>query len=111
MVELHEDILGELHRVVPDSEYTQNDGPPAIPASNGLGHPKSSAHRRWKSLDAVPEDDASILWHQDEPGLLADPQIAADVARIFGRRVGVVRFHEINEFTHRLPTDEPVLHI
>lgn len=82
MIELHEDILGELHRVVPLSEYTQTEA--SISLSQMPLHP---AHRRWRSLDAVPKHDKSSPLLQASPGMDTEPQIAAEVARIFTRRV------------------------
>ena len=101
MVELHEDILGELHRVVPDSEYSQTDLPPTFPTSASAQFLEVPGHRRWRSLDAVPEDDANPLpWPQEEPGMLADPQIAADVARAFGKRVGTLTSSQNTEICY-----------
>lgn len=83
IVELHEEMLGELHRAVPNSEYTQQDAPsPISPVSPGV-----RGHHRWRSLDAVPEDKAGIPWLQSIPGLAAEPQVAAEVAKIFNGKV------------------------
>jgi hypothetical protein len=82
IIELHEEILGELHRVVPISEYTQTEA--SISLSQMPAHP---AHRRWRSLDAVPKHDKSGPLLQASPGMDTEPQIAAEVARIFTRRV------------------------
>lgn len=82
IVELHEELLGDLHRVVPESEYSQTDT--AFP-------PRTSApvkgHRRWQSLDAVPEDQDAVLWLKDDSALAFEAQIAGDVAKIFSRKV------------------------
>lgn len=78
IIELHEELLGELHRVVPHSEYTQLD----LPSKT-----KPSRHHRWRSLDAVPEDKGDMSWLQQVPGMIAEPQVAADVAKIFARKV------------------------
>jgi hypothetical protein len=82
IVELHDDLLGDLHRAVPHSEYTQKDyivcGPPPLP---GQGH------HRWRSLDAVPENTDDLSWIQKIPGLTTEAPVAAEVARAFGRRV------------------------
>lgn len=76
VVELHEEILGDLHRAVPHSEYTQMDM---------LTCPKDHVekHRRIRSLDAVPEDNATMSWLESVPGMVAEPIVAADVAKIF----------------------------
>ena len=81
IVELHEEILGEMHRVVPHSEYTQLNiqKPWKGPASHG-------AHR-WRNLDSVPEDDYRVSWLQMVPGMVADPQVAGEVAKVFGKKV------------------------
>lgn len=79
MIDLHEELLGELHRAVPHSEYTQTDLLPG---------PKSgSAHRRIRSLNVVPEDDETMSWLETVPGMVAEPNIAADVARVFTNKV------------------------
>jgi hypothetical protein len=80
IVELHEDLLGDLHRVVPHSEYTQ-----PISVESNLSAP-SNGHHRWRSLDAVPEH-TSGTWLQKIPGMTAEPKIAAEVARVFGKKV------------------------
>jgi hypothetical protein len=90
IIELHEEILGELHRAVPDSEYTQNDLQPAIVPSSSHLRAKAEGHRRWRSLDAVPENEDKPIAFEPPRGLLADPQTAADVARIFGKRVSLL---------------------
>lgn len=88
IVELHEEILGELHRAVPHSEYTQMDNL-ATPLA---GIPKQvhaymPGHRRWSSLDAVPEHRKRVTWLQNVPGMLSDPQTAAEVSKVFGKKV------------------------
>jgi hypothetical protein len=81
IVELHEELLGDLHNAVPHSEYTQ-----PISTAAEVTFPKSSnGHHRWQSLDAVPEHKRA--WLQMIPGMTADPKIAAEVARVFGRKV------------------------
>lgn len=80
IVELHEEILGDLHRAVPHSEYTQMDLPL---------HPKEhiEKHKRIRSLDAVPEDYESMSWFEAVPGMVAEPNVVADVAKIFTDKV------------------------
>jgi hypothetical protein len=81
IVELHEELLGDLHRVVPHSEYTQIDKPEhSLPA-------RTPGHQRWRSLDAVPEHVGGAAWLQKIPGMTAEPKVAADVVRVFGKRV------------------------
>lgn len=86
IVQLHEEILGELHRVVPDSEYTQLDV--TRQPKKALKRP----HHRWRSLDSVPENTEHISWLQRVPGMVADSQIAEEVAKIFGKRVRSYQF-------------------
>ncbi|GKT41869.1 uncharacterized protein ColSpa_02050 [Colletotrichum spaethianum] len=77
IVELHEELLGELHRVVPDSEYTQIDISPLTSKVTDHGH------QRLRSLDSVPEDDnRAISWLQEVPGMISEAQIAGDVAKM-----------------------------
>ena len=82
IIELHEEILGELHQVVPDSEHSQDEAPPASPTTMQRPH-----HQKWRSLDAVPENKDGMSWLQQVPGLSSDPQTAADVAQVFAKRV------------------------
>ncbi|KAI7768002.1 hypothetical protein LZL87_001876 [Fusarium oxysporum] len=84
ILQLHEEILGELHRVVPDSEYSQADH--LIISSLKLNNPKTG-HRRWPSLDMVPGDQGSLQLLEKEPGVLSEPQVAADAAKIFSKRI------------------------
>ncbi|KAI1500110.1 hypothetical protein F5X99DRAFT_257921 [Biscogniauxia marginata] len=91
IVELHEEILGELHRVVPNSEYTQPDR-----ISINPNPPPSRGHHRWCSLDSVPEDKGGKPWLQDVPGVIAEPAVAAEVAQVFGKRMN--RFFVYEEY-------------
>jgi hypothetical protein len=80
IVELHEEVLGDLHRVVPHSEYTQPIyAEPTMPGS-------PIGHHRWRSLDAVPEYKNGT-WLQTIPGMTAEPNVAAEVARVFSKKV------------------------
>ncbi|KAK4230517.1 hypothetical protein QBC38DRAFT_507374 [Podospora fimiseda] len=92
IVELHEEMLGELHRAVPHSEYTQLD----IPAQPPPVTPGIRGHQRWRSLDAVPEDKDSLSWLRDVPGMLSEPQTAAEVAKIFSKKMN--RFFIYEEY-------------
>ncbi|KAJ4272288.1 hypothetical protein NW762_000999 [Fusarium torreyae] len=83
ILQLHEEILGELHRVVPDSEYTQADHPVmAFKVAN-----RKNGHRRWSSLDVLPEYQISLQWLENEPGMTAEPQVAAEVAKTFSKKM------------------------
>ena len=81
IVELHEEILGELHQVVPGSEYNHVEVA-ASPTTSRSPH-----HRRWRSLNAVPENKDGMSWLRQGTGLASDPQTAADVAQVFAKRV------------------------
>jgi len=76
-------MLGDLHRVVPDSEYTQ----PELCLQESYPGAAAHGHHRWRSLDAVPENNDEISWLRSVPGILADPQTAAEVAKIFSKKV------------------------
>ncbi|KAH9909409.1 hypothetical protein F4778DRAFT_229966 [Xylariomycetidae sp. FL2044] len=89
ILDLHEEILGELHRAVPDSEYTQ---PERISIANKP--PPVKRHHRWRSLDSVPEDRGGNSWLQSIPSVIAEPNVAAQVARIFGKRVNRLFIYE-----------------
>ncbi|KAI1661329.1 Dbl homology domain-containing protein [Daldinia decipiens] len=92
IVELHEEILGELHRVVPNSEYTQPEHIPVTPKPTS-----SKSHNRWRSLDSTSEDDGgSSSWFQGIPSVVAEPAIAAEVAHVFGKRIN--RFFIYEEY-------------
>ncbi|RDL36778.1 Uncharacterized protein BP5553_06130 [Venustampulla echinocandica] len=90
LVELHEELLGELHRVVPYSEYTQVDYRESV-----LSQPPNG-QIRWGSLDAVPENAREPPWLQKLPGMTAEPKVAADVANVFCRKLS--RFFIYEEY-------------
>jgi hypothetical protein len=84
IVELHDELLGELHRAVPDSEFPQPD----VPIRRTQSNPQATRdHRRRRSLDVVPEGRDGGSWLRDVPGMAAEPQTAAEVAKIFLKRV------------------------
>lgn len=80
IIGLHEELLGDLHRVVPHSEYTQLDISAAT-KSHGFNH------RRIRSLDSVPEDKDGITFLESVPGMVAEPHVAAEVAQVFNKKV------------------------
>ncbi|KAH8905506.1 Dbl homology domain-containing protein [Coniochaeta sp. PMI_546] len=92
IIQLHEDLLGDLHRVVPHSEYSQLDAPPTS-AKLERG---SQGHRRWKSLDAVLEDKTSLSLLQEIPGMTTEAQVAAEVAKVFSKQMN--RFFIYEEY-------------
>ncbi|KAG0650937.1 Phosphatidylinositol 3 [Hyphodiscus hymeniophilus] len=89
IVELHEELLGDLHRVVPHSEYTQMKTIPVQPLP-------TNGHHRWRSLDAVPENATDVAWLQTIPGMTAEPKVAGEVARVFGKKMN--RFFVYEEY-------------
>ncbi|KAM0437510.1 hypothetical protein ACHAPT_001874 [Fusarium lateritium] len=76
ILQLHDEILGDLHRVVPFSEYSQFD------------HPALSKgdHSQSRRLGTLPESGASLQALRDVPGMLTDPQVAAEVAKVFSKK-------------------------
>lgn len=83
IIELHEELLGELHRIIPHSEYTQLT--PNETQLRAINH--GNRHRRGWSLDAVPEDTRENAWLHTVPGMVTDPQVAAEVAKLFSKLV------------------------
>ncbi|KAF4454350.1 hypothetical protein F53441_3107 [Fusarium austroafricanum] len=83
ILRLHEELLGELHRAVPDSEYSQADHP--VVFSNLANH--KIGYRRWSSLDMLPGDQASLQVLKKEPGMFSEPQVAAEAAKVFSKRM------------------------
>lgn len=79
LADLHEELLGDLHKVVPHSEYTHAEN---IPAQAAQGHHMA------QGLNAVPEHYDNVKYLQKGHGLTADANVAADVARVFGQKVG-----------------------
>ncbi|KAF4993745.1 hypothetical protein FGRMN_6272 [Fusarium graminum] len=83
ILQLHEEILGELHRAVPYSEYSQEDYPvlSSKPAIRKIGTCRLS------SLDILPEGSTSLRWLERELGMFSEPQVAAETAKIFSKRM------------------------
>ncbi|KAI9822224.1 MAG: hypothetical protein M1832_003047 [Thelocarpon impressellum] len=94
ILELHEELLGELHQVIPNSEYAQDQAAHTLSAELG-------GHAKFRSLNRVPDDFADLVgdfraklssdtaYHVAphvapyDAALKADAKVAADVARIF----------------------------
>lgn len=74
ILRLHDEVLGELHRAVPYSEYSYADTGP-------------KGHRRWTSVDL------------GRPDMLAEPQTVAQVAKIFSQKVGVGIHCQVTHFS------------
>lgn len=89
MIELHDEILGELHRAVPNSQYnaTETHCPKPSPMPS-QPHPHSLVtHRRCLSLDDVVNNVQIERSYQNYQGMAVEPQVVGEVARIFGRKV------------------------
>ncbi|KAF1988659.1 hypothetical protein K402DRAFT_402830 [Aulographum hederae CBS 113979] len=96
ILQLHEDLLGELHKVVPNAEITERSPPKSAKR-------QQPRHVRWHSADIMPGKqggfkvgrkfrhsiDASVPTHQERQerhsGISTDTKTAADVARVFDR--------------------------
>jgi hypothetical protein len=49
-------------------------------------------HKRWKSLDAVHKDRGEVPWLEKIPGMTAEPQVVAEVAKIFSKKVKLLAY-------------------
>lgn len=87
IIELHDEILGELHRVIPHSEYTQLELPARLPAASTPLPSGLHVHRRRLSSDAVANRGHQASWLQSITGMLSEPQVGAEVAKVFAKRV------------------------
>lgn len=105
IIELHDELLGDLHKAVPHSEYTQST------CGEQTLSPQSNRHHRWRSLDAVPDQTAGAAWLQKIPGMTAEPKIAADVAKVFGKKARTISSFAASIQADRVDIDEPFLHI
>lgn len=70
--------------MVPHSEYTQLDLP--LPAAKAA----LMGSRVLGGLRSVPEDRSGLNWLSKIPGMVAEPQVVAEVARVFGKKVAVL---------------------
>ncbi|KAH6853744.1 hypothetical protein B0I37DRAFT_440845 [Chaetomium sp. MPI-CAGE-AT-0009] len=93
IVELHEELLGELRWVLPDSEYTQLG---LTIQQKTESSSSTRGHRHWRIRDAVPEGRDGGSWLKDVPGTVAEPQAVAEVAKIFLKRMN--RFFIYEEY-------------
>ncbi|KAL7927474.1 hypothetical protein ACQKWADRAFT_4522 [Trichoderma austrokoningii] len=94
IVKLHEELLGELHRAVPYSEYTQINVAPTLTPFANPNCLQAHSHKRWSSLGAVPEQNMKARWLLKAPGMLADPQVAAEVAKVFAKKINKLFIYE-----------------
>jgi hypothetical protein len=83
IVQLHEEILGELHHAVPYSEYTQ----PGVPLQNVESSASARELHRWRSPGVLAEAKNGTSRMEEVTGMLAEPHTAAEVARIFSKKV------------------------
>lgn len=90
IVELHQGILKDLHRIIPRSDQLDH----SLLAEKPTMH--ANGHRRWWSLDAAPGLQKGIAWLNDIPGMISDPQIAAEVAKCFSKKMN--RFFIYKEY-------------
>ncbi|CAM1507258.1 Fc.00g068990.m01.CDS01 [Cosmosporella sp. VM-42] len=79
IVALHDEILGELHRVIPDSEYSQLH----LSMAKEKAPKFEQGHFRGHSLDVVPELGNGASWLHNVPGMVSEPQVVAEVAKVF----------------------------
>ncbi|KAK4116423.1 Dbl homology domain-containing protein [Canariomyces notabilis] len=83
IVQLHEEILGELHHAVPYSEYTQ----PGVPLQNAESSASARELHRWRSPGVLAEAKNGTSRMEEVTGMLAEPHTAAEVARIFSKKM------------------------
>jgi hypothetical protein len=98
ILQLHEDLLGELHKTVPHAEYTQSAGQESYSITK-------AKHIRFHSADITPgrlleakmsrksRHSLEIGRPKDHRpiGLVADTKTAGNVARIFNKYVSTIR--------------------
>lgn len=87
IIELHEDILGELHRAVPHSEYTQIEYDLCHRMTTKRRPSLSTGLKRRKGAGGTSKPLVHLNHLRDIPGMIAEPQVAAEVARIFNKKV------------------------
>jgi len=99
ILQLHEDLLGELHKTVPHAEYTQSAGQESYPITK-------AKHTRFHSADIIPgrlleaktsrksRHSLEIGRPTDHRpiGLVADTKTAGNVAKIFNKYVSTIRW-------------------
>jgi hypothetical protein len=95
ILQLHEDILGELHKVVPHAEYTHTARPTSYPVNRAkhirfhsadvipgrFNEPRRPSHKTRRSLDNGTTPD-----HRPRE-LATNTKTAASVAKIFNKYV------------------------
>ena len=91
IIALHEEILGDLHAIVPYSEYTQFE----IPQMSVQNPPDKTAtstyaHHRWSGVITDNDQSRKSEHLQAVPGMLLDPHVAADISKMFAKKVSKV---------------------
>jgi hypothetical protein len=99
ILQLHEDLLAELHQVVPQAEFTQSAHQEAYPVTR-------AKHIRFHSADLMPGRfvehkitrrlrhslDIGRSPDRRPQGLVTDTKTVGEVARIFNKHVCLFRF-------------------
>jgi len=115
ILQLHEDLLAELHQVVPQADFTRSAYQETYPVTK-------AKHIRFHSADIVPgrfaeHKTARRLRHSLEigrtpdrrpRGLVTDTQTAGNIAKIFNKHVSHTRLLQYSSLTR---SDETLLHI
>ncbi|KEY67517.1 hypothetical protein S7711_02437 [Stachybotrys chartarum IBT 7711] len=109
VVELHEEILQELRRIMPDAEHVE--ARLAVMSNGRVLDCNSYAHnhRHRTSLDVVPEGGRASTWGQQTQETPSSPQEVAEVAKVFARKVNMPEYcalglhgpanaHQMNRF-------------
>ncbi|KAH8815214.1 hypothetical protein F5884DRAFT_871406 [Xylogone sp. PMI_703] len=90
IIELHDEILEELQLAIPRSKYTQSDYKEKDSTS------QSNIRRRWRSVDVTADSTRQTCWPHQTPDIIAEPNVAAEVAQVFAKRVS--RFFVYEEY-------------
>lgn len=104
IVQLHEELLGELHKVVPNAEQKEDEVMPR-------GHFRRAKHTRWRSAESAPSPtkrnttihgrrirhstDASRPFALPQTGLVVNTSTVLNVAKVFERFVCVCRSRRV----------------
>jgi len=116
ILQLHEDLLAELHQTVPQAEFTQSAHQETYPVTK-------AKHIRFHSADLMPgrfveHKIARRLRHsldigrspeRRSHGLVTDTRTIGDIARIFNKHVG--RLCRASSFSLSVNVDEAFLRI
>lgn len=96
ILQLHEDLLSELHNTIPHAECNQDESQQTFAVL------KTARHGRWHSVGAIPGrvtaiESARVNRHsldigkatETPAGLIAETKTAGDVAKVFNKHVSV----------------------